>query len=72
MDLLYGKNPIFRIHYLRSMKDHDNSIGQCIDWSCSAICPLVPDFLQEPLLSASDVSALNENGTWKILNEVCL
>jgi hypothetical protein len=33
----------------------------------------VPDFfLQEPLLSASDVSALNENETWKILNEVGL
>ena len=46
------------------------SIEQCADWSC--MCPLVPDFLQEPLLSASDVLALNENGTWKILDEVCL
>ena len=37
-------------------------------------CSYVPSFLQEPLLSASDVLtvlALNENGTWKILDEVC-
>ena len=46
------------------------SIGQCEDWSCMCPFNLVPNFLQESLLSASDVSTLNENGTWKILNEV--
>ena len=61
-----------RLVYSQSLESTTSVMILLENVQTGCMCPLVSDFLQEPLLSASDVSALIDNGTWKVLDEVCL